>query len=167
MVAVVSSIWARLLGAYTWALLRGSGACLGLRRSVLGRLARLSGGRRRGAAHPPRPLGRRSLVRYRAICLGLALPAVRSDHHDHVPAVLLGLSLDEAQFLDVTGEALQQPEPEFGPGLLTSPEHDRHLDLVPLPEEPLDVALLGAVVVRVDLRPELDLLDDRLRLVLA
>ena len=29
------------------------------------------------------------------------------------------------------------------------------------------MALLGAVVVRIDLRPELDLLDDRLRLVLA
>jgi hypothetical protein len=29
------------------------------------------------------------------------------------------------------------------------------------------MALLGAVVVRVDLRPDLDLLDDRLRLVLA
>src|SRR5581483_7522638 len=49
----------------------------------------------------------------------------------------------------------------------TPPEHDRHLDLVARLEEPLDVALLGAVVVRVDLRAELDLLDDRLRLVLA
>jgi hypothetical protein len=51
--------------------------------------------------------------------------------------------------------------------LLAAAEHDRHLDLVSLPQEPLDVALLGAVVVRVDLRPDLDLLDDRLRLVLA
>src|SRR5262249_15762780 len=53
------------------------------------------------------------------------------------------------------------------PGLLATAEHDRHLDLVALPKEPLDVAFLGAVVVRVDLRPDLDLLDDRLRLVLA
>src|SRR6202043_974729 len=60
-----------------------------------------------------------------------------------------------------------QPEAELGTGLLTTAEHDRHLDLVPRLEEPLDVALLGAVVVRVDLRAELDLLDDRLRLVLA
>ena len=59
------------------------------------------------------------------------------------------------------------PEPEFGPGLLTPPEHNRDLDLVALLEEPLNVTLLGAVVVRVDLRPELDLLDDRLRLILA
>src|SRR5208282_1367604 len=51
--------------------------------------------------------------------------------------------------------------------LLTSPEHDRHLDLVARLEEPLDVTLLGAVVVRIDLRAQLDLLDDRLRLVLA
>src|SRR5262249_58323389 len=43
----------------------------------------------------------------------------------------------------------------------------RHFDLVTLAQKPLDVALLRPVVVRVDLRPELDLLDDRLRLVLA
>ena len=69
---------------------------------------------------------------------------MRPDNHDHVAAVLLGLGFDEAEFLDVAGQALQQPEPEFGPGLLASPEHDRHLDLVSLPEEPLDVALLGS-----------------------
>src|SRR5205823_10343374 len=40
-------------------------------------------------------------------------------------------------------------------------------DLVSLPEEPLDVALLRPVVMWVDLGPELDLLDDRLGLVLA
>src|SRR5205807_4770446 len=62
---------------------------------------------------------------------------------------------------------LQQPEPQLRPGLLAAPEHDRHLDLVPRLEEPLHVALLGAVVVGVDLGAELDLLDDRLRLVLA
>src|SRR5205809_1013931 len=67
----------------------------------------------------------------------------------------------------VAGETLQQTEPQLGPRLLTSPEHDRHLDLVARLEEPLDVALLGAVVVRVDLRAQLDLLDDRLRLVLT
>ena len=85
---------------------------------------------------------------------------MRPDDHGHVPAVLLGRGFDKAEVLDVTGEALQQPEPEFGPGLLTPAEHDRHLDLVSRLEEPLDMALLGAIVVRVDLRPELDLLDD-------
>src|SRR5262249_61676619 len=86
-----------------------------------------------------------------AFRLGVALLPVRPDHHDHVPPVLLGLRLDEAELLDVAGQPLQQPEPQLRPGLLAAPEHDRHLDLVPRLEEPLDVALLGAVVVRVDL----------------
>src|SRR5690606_21808976 len=55
----------------------------------------------------------------------------------------------------------------FRSGLLATTEHDRDLDLVALLEEPDDVTLLGVVVVRVDLRPELHLLDDRVRLVLA
>jgi hypothetical protein len=97
----------------------------------------------------------------------LSLLAVRSDHHDHVSAILLRLRLDEAEFLDIAGQPLEQLVAELGPRLLPAPEHDRHLDLVPLPKEPLDVAPLGAVVVRVNLRPNLDFLDDRLRLVLA
>ena len=136
--------------------------------SRLGGLPHFCGGRRRGPAYTRRPFVLRCPLAGRAAFgLGLALPAVRPDDHDHVTAVLLGRGLDEAEFLDVAGEALQQPEPEFGPGLLASPEHDRHLDLVSLPEEPLDVAPLRPVVMRVDLGPELDLLDDRLGLVLA
>jgi hypothetical protein len=92
---------------------------------------------------------------------------MRTDYHDHVPAVLLRLRLDEAKLLDVDREPLQQLVAEFRPGLLATTEHDRHLDLVALPKEPLDVALLGAVVVWIDLRPDLDFLDDRLSLVLA
>jgi hypothetical protein len=84
---------------------------------------------------------------------------VRPQHHDHVATVLLGCRLDEAQLLDIGGEALQQPEPEFGTGLLAATEHDRDLDLVALGQEPLDVALLGLVVVLVDLGTELLLLD--------
>src|SRR5689334_16780442 len=99
--------------------------------------------------------------------LCFALLPVRTDHHDHVPTVLLGLRLHEAELFNIAGETLEQTEAQLGPGLLTPPEHDRHLDLVATLEEPLDVALLGAVVVRVDLRAELDLLDDRVDLVLA
>ena len=99
--------------------------------------------------------------------LGLGLLLGRADHHDHVAAVLLRARLDEAELVDVLGQALQQPEAQLGPRLLATAEHDRHLDLVARLEEPLDVALLGAVVVRVDLRAELDLLDDRVDLVLA
>jgi hypothetical protein len=92
---------------------------------------------------------------------------VRPDNHDHIPAVLLRLGLDEPELFDISGQSLQQPVAAVGPGLLASPEHDGYLDLVSLPQEPLDMALLGAIVMRVDLRPELDLLDDGLRLVLA
>ena len=52
-------------------------------------------------------------------------------------------------------------------GHLAAAEHDRHLDLVARLEEALDVALLGVVVVLRDLRPELDLPDVDLLLVLA
>src|SRR5665647_2743918 len=51
--------------------------------------------------------------------------------------------------------------------LFAAAKHDGDLDLVAGLEEPLDVALLGGVVMRVDLRAELDLLDDRVDLVLA
>src|SRR5215471_3735973 len=146
----------------------GSALGFGLRCALglcaLGPAVGLGGGRGVPRRTLPR---RRALVLRGPVGLGLALPAVRADNHDHVAAVLLRLGLDEAEFLDVGGEALQQPEPELGPGLLASPEHDRHLDLVSLPEEPLDVALLRPVIMRVDLGPELDLLDDRLGLVLA
>ena len=47
-------------------------------------------------------------------------------------------------------------------GHLSAPEHDGELDLVAFGEEPLDVAHLGRVVVHVDLRSELHLLDDDL-----
>src|SRR5437764_1178155 len=95
------------------------------------------------------------------------LLAMGSHHHDHVAAVLARLELDVAELLDVLREALQQPEPQLGAGLLASAEHDRDLDFVARLEEPHDVTLLGLVVVRIDLRPELHLLDDRVHLVAA
>jgi hypothetical protein len=51
--------------------------------------------------------------------------------------------------------------------LLAAAEHDRHLDLVVLAQEPLHVALLGFVVVVGDLRAQLDLAHVDLLLVLA
>ena len=90
---------------------------------------------------------------------------MRGQDHDHVAAVLFGCALHETQLGDVRGQPLQQPEPEFGPGLLASAEHDGDLDLVPGLEEAHDVTLLGLVVVRVDLGPELHFLDDRQDLV--
>ncbi len=79
----------------------------------------------------------------------------------------LGADSTNPSSCDVLGQPLQQPEAELGPGLLATAEHDRDLDLVARLEEPHDVTLLGLVVVRVDLRPELHLLDDRVDLVLA
>src|ERR1700744_4738289 len=52
-------------------------------------------------------------------------------------------------------------------GDLAAAEHDGDLDAVPAEQETLDVALLGVVVVLGDLRPELDLADRDLLLVLA
>src|SRR4051794_30821299 len=97
--------------------------------------------------------------------LGLGLLLVRPDHHDHVAAVLLGRGLDVPELLDVAGEALQEPEPELGPVLLATAEHDRDLDLVALAKEAHHVTFLGLVVVGVDLRAKLHLFDDRVGLV--
>jgi len=51
--------------------------------------------------------------------------------------------------------------PNLGMRHLASPEEDRRLHLVAVLEEALDVLLLELVVVLVDLRAELDLLDPR------
>ena len=56
---------------------------------------------------------------------------------------------------------------KFGSGLFATTEHDRDLDLVALLKKPDHVALLGLVVVRIDLRSQFHFLDDRLRLVAA
>ena len=56
-------------------------------------------------------------------------------------------------------QAVEDVPPEVGVGHLAAPEHDGHLDPVPLREEPHHVALLEVVVVHLDLRPHLDLLD--------
>src|SRR5439155_17368953 len=104
------------------------------------------------------------LGRHAAAGRGLGLGA-RSEDHDHVTAVLLRCRLDDAELSDLLLEPTQEPVPQLRAALLASAEHDRHLDLVALLQEPHHVTLLGLVVVRVDLRPELHLLDDGLLLV--
>src|SRR5689334_3644958 len=90
-----------------------------------------------------------------------------SQHHRHVAAVLLGPLLDDGELLELLREAVEDHLPALRMGHLAPAEHDRHLDLVARLEEALDVALLGVVVVLRDLRPELDLPDGDLLLVLA
>ncbi|CPW36438.1 Uncharacterised protein [Mycobacteroides abscessus] len=92
---------------------------------------------------------------------------MRRQHHRHVAAVLLRGCLHEAVVGDVRAEPLQQPVAQFGPGLLASAEHDRDLDFGSGFQEADHVALLGFVVVIVDLGPKLLFLDDGLLLILA
>ena len=109
--------------------------------------------------------GRSSLRRAALLLLLVGLLLHRAEHHDHVAPVLLGHALDEAELGHVVRQPLEQAHAHLRARLLATAEHDHDLDLVAGGEEPLDVALLGAVVVRVDLQPETDLLEDRVRLV--
>ncbi len=88
-------------------------------------------------------------------------------HHDHVAALLVGALLDRAELGELVRDLAQQYLAALGVRHLAPAEHDRDLHLLPLLEEPQDVALLGLVVVRRDLRPQLHLADRHLLLVLA
>src|SRR4029453_4271769 len=83
----------------------------------------------------------------------------RRDHHHHVPAILLWHRFDHGQTFEVLPQPVQDPTAKLGVGHLATPEHDGHLYPGARPQEPLEVTLLGRVVVRIDLGPELDLLD--------
>src|SRR3954453_900927 len=122
-------------------------------------------GRRRFGTIALTRLPRRASVGGDRRCGSSLRGPVGSQHHDHVAAVLLRTGLDETEIRDLFAEPAQEPETQLGATLLATPEHDRHLDLVTRLEEPHHVTLLGLVVVRVDLRPELHLLDDGLLLV--
>src|SRR5262249_27298256 len=60
---------------------------------------------------------------------------------------------------ELVDEPLENPPADFRMRHLAPAEEDRRLHLVAVFEEALDVLLLELVVVLVDLRPELDLLD--------
>jgi hypothetical protein len=64
-----------------------------------------------------------------------------------------------ADVLNVLDHPGQDLEPELRMGHLPTPEHHGQLDLVPLVEETTCVADLELVVVVLDPRPELHLLD--------
>src|SRR4051794_21922302 len=90
-----------------------------------------------------------------------------AQQHRHVAALRERPLLDDRQLLELRGEALEDRLPALGVRDLAPAEHDRDLDLVLVLEEALDVRSLGGVVVLGDLRPELDLADRDLLLVLA
>src|SRR5437764_4619083 len=83
-------------------------------------------------------------------CFGISLRSCVlgwAEHHRHVPPFEERLGLDETALLHVICQAHQQVTPSVRMLALATPEHDRHLDLRALVQEPLDVALLGVVVV--------------------
>src|SRR5947209_2516662 len=90
-----------------------------------------------------------------------------TQQHHHVAAVEERLGLDHPDLLDVLGEAQKEVTAALRMGGLPPTEHDRHLDLRALVQKPLDVPLLGVVVMDSDLRAKLDLLHVDLALVLA
>src|SRR6202022_2884784 len=92
---------------------------------------------------------------------------VGPDHPDDVAAVRVGCGRADPNLRDVLGKPLQQPVAQLWPGLLSTTEHDRHLDLVAVFEEARDSPLLRLVVMWVDLGAELLLLDYRQLLVAA
>src|SRR6478735_1475220 len=88
-------------------------------------------------------------------------------HHRHVAPVLTRCRLDHRDLVHVGGELIEDLAPELRVGHLAAAEHDRDLDLVSLTEELHDLLRLRRVVVDVDLRAVLHLLDDDVRRLLA
>jgi hypothetical protein len=92
---------------------------------------------------------------------------MRCQHHGHVASVLLCGRFDESVFGDVRAQSLQQSIAQLGPRLLTSTEHDGDLYLRSRLQEADYVALLGFVIVIVNLWSQLLLFDDGLLLIPA
>src|ERR1700758_2975340 len=118
---------------------------------------------------PPAVTLNRFLAALRVFVFGISFHSCIlrwAQHHHHVAPVEERLGLDRPDLLDVVGEAEEQVSAALRMGRLTTAEHDRHLDLRALVQEALYVPLLGVVIVDSDLRPELDLLDLDLALVL-
>ena len=77
----------------------------------------------------------------------------------HLVAFLPRHRLGDGEVRQFCDQPLENTTPYFGMRHLASAEEDRRLDLVTLGQEALDVLLLEVVIVHVDFRPELDLLD--------
>src|SRR5690606_32754998 len=88
---------------------------------------------------------------------------VGTQDHVHVHARDHRGGVDDGQFVDVGGDAVEDALPQLGVGAFATAEHDGHLDLVPTLEEPANVVYFGLVVVVVNLHAE----HARLHLLLA
>src|SRR5688500_5231650 len=86
-------------------------------------------------------------------------PGLLAQDDVHLVAFLPRHRFGDRLIAEVRDQPLQDAAADLGVRHLAPAEEDRRLDLVAVREEPLDVLLLEVVVVRVDLRPELDLLD--------
>ena len=84
----------------------------------------------------------------------------------HLVAFHPGHRFGDGDLGQLLHKPLENTPPDFGVRHLAAAEEDRRLDLVAVLEEALDMLLLELVVVLVDLRPELDLLDQDHLLVL-
>ena len=99
--------------------------------------------------------------------LGFGRLFARRQQHAHVAALPAAAGTRSWRARRGPRRGAEQRPAALGVGLLAAAEHDRDLDLVVVAQEALDVALLGVVVVVGDLRPQLDLADVDLLLVLA
>ena len=88
-------------------------------------------------------------------------------HPERGTAILDRLAEELAELGHIFCEPFEQRPTALGMAHLAPAEHDRDLDLVALAQEAYDMALLGGVVVGIDLGAELDLLDRDRALVLA
>jgi len=89
----------------------------------------------------------------------------RVEDHRHLTALQAGPGLHLADTLDRRTHLVQNRDAEFRPAELTVAEEDRHLNLLALAQEAQRAVRLDLVVVRIDRRPVLDLLQiDRRRL---
>src|SRR6185369_1414428 len=77
----------------------------------------------------------------------------------HLIAFLTWHRLSQGDVRQLGHQFLENAPADLRVRHLAATEEDGGLDLVPFAQEPLDVLLLELVVVHIDLRPELDLLD--------
>src|SRR5262249_51571218 len=85
--------------------------------------------------------------------------SARSQHHHHLAAFEARLLLDLGELGGIVAHPVEQLVAQLLVGHLAAAEAQRHLDLVAFLEEALHRAHLHVVIVVVDHRPELDLLD--------